>query len=323
MTNPLINEAVSERVLYAHRCLEAVDRVLGDPEMKQFKQTVRLLQALWREKRGFAIGGQPMRPTEGKPSRPLGSRIDLEFARSTGANFLSETVHREVRKRISDLKPHQTMDEDRLYADLLSSMPMCFNLFGELASDLSLADHAVHTWWPDTPGRVSSVQFEWSPGRRLPGEYLENCSAFDVAFIMDLGDGTQGVLGMEIRYHEHAKPESPPSDERIKRYAQVTDESGIMSRQAMETILGTELQQIWLNHLLAVSMPLHDSRQWSWARFVLVHPQKNPSYARAAERYRTLLSKPEVFEVRTIESLLEAEVLPKELSEAFRSRYVW
>lgn len=323
MSNPLINGPVTEDVLQAHQCLEAVDRVSGDPEMTQFKQTARLLQALWREEQGIAIGSQPMRPTEGKPSRPLGSRIDLEFARSTGVNFLSESVRREVQKRISDPQPHQTLDEDRLSCDLLSSMPMCFNLFGELASDLSLADRAVHTWWPDTPGRVSSVRFEWSPGRRLSGEYLENRSAFDVAFIIGLEDGTQGVLGIETKYHEHAKSESPPSEERITRYAEVTSESGIMSRPAVESILGTELQQIWLDHLLAVSMPLHASGRWTWAKFVLVHPQKNSSYAHIAEQYRALLTKPETFEVRTIESLLDASVLPKELSAAFRSRYLW
>ncbi|MEX2274734.1 MAG: hypothetical protein WEA10_04085 [Actinomycetota bacterium] len=26
---------------------------------------------------------------------------------------------------------------------------MSFNLFGDLAADIPLADRAVHTWWPD------------------------------------------------------------------------------------------------------------------------------------------------------------------------------
>ena len=96
-------------------------------------------------------------------------------------------------------------DEDRLICDLLSSMPMCFNLFGELACDLELADRAVHKWWPDVPGRVRDVRFEWSPGRGLPGEYLENRSAFDVVFELDLGGEKCGVLGVETKYHEHCK----------------------------------------------------------------------------------------------------------------------
>ena len=321
--NELLSEQVTDEVLKAHHCLEAVDRVSRDPDTTQFKQTARLLQALWREARGIEIGSQPMREIAGKPSRPLGSRIRLEAARTTGANFLSARVRQEVEKRIRNPQPHQTLDEDRLYADLLSSMPMCFNLFGELASDLSLADTAVHTWWPNTPGTVAAVEFEWSPGRRLSGEYLENRSAFDVAFIMDMGGGKKGVLGIETKYHEDCKAEGRPSEERIKRYSEVTRESGVMSQHAMESILGTDLQQIWLDHLLAESMPLHASGAWAWAKFVLVHPEKNPSYARAAERYRALLSRQATFEVRTIESLLDADVLSGTMSAAFRQRYLW
>ena len=47
----------------------------------------------------------------------------------------------------------------------LSSMRMCLNLFGQMWADLTLADKAVHAWWPDAPGKVSAVEFEWSPGR--------------------------------------------------------------------------------------------------------------------------------------------------------------
>ena len=97
----------------------------------------------------------------------------------------------------------------------------------------------------------------------------------------------------------------------------------MMCQEAMESILGTELQQIWLDHLLTVSMPLHGSGTWEWAKFVLVQSEKNPSYARAAERYRALLSRTETFEVRTIESLLDTGVLRERLSAVFRSRYLW
>jgi len=53
-------------------------------------------------------------------------------------------------------------------ADLLSSTAFCFNLFGDLAADLGLADRAVHTWFPDVPGTVGDVRFAHSPGRLDP-----------------------------------------------------------------------------------------------------------------------------------------------------------
>ena len=58
-------------------------------------------------------------------------------------------------------------------------MPMCFNLFGDLAGpDPELANAAVRRWWPDAPSVVTEIKFEYSPGRLDP-TYLGNRSAFD------------------------------------------------------------------------------------------------------------------------------------------------
>lgn len=312
-----------DEFLREHLCLEAVDRVSGDPETTTFKRRARLQQALWREQRGYPIGTQPIRPTPRLRSRPLGSRIELDAARRDGLNFINATIRKAVANRLAHPQPHQTLDEDRLYCDLLSSMPMCFNLFGGLAEDLALADQAVHTWWPDVQGTVTDVRFEWSPGRRLPGEYLENRSAFDVAFILEQRDGKHGVIGVETKYHENCKKEKRPTEERLGRYAKITAEAGIMSSESVDAIVGTELQQIWLDHLLAASMPLHVSGQWHWAKFVLVHPARNPSFARAFQEYRKHLIDPESMGTSTIESLLDACVLPVATSSAFRERYLW
>ena len=316
-------DPVTDAELRAHYCLEAVDRVPGDPETSAFRRRARLHQALWREGRGLEIGSEPMRPKPGHPGRPLGSRIAVDAARESQANLLNEDIRRAVRHRLANPQPHQTLYEDRLYCDLLSSMPMCFNLFGVLQADREMADRAVHAWWPDVPGRVCAVRFEWSPGRLLPGQYLENRSAFDVAFEIELEDGSRGILGVETKYHENCKREKAPNDDRCRRYAEVTSRSAVMSPEAMVTILGTDLQQLWLDHLLALSMPQHTSRTWSWAGFALVHPARNPSYARAAERYRALLERAATIRVSTLESLLAADVLPEATASVFAERYLW
>jgi hypothetical protein len=316
-------EPVTDSELRAHDCLEAVDTVPRDPETSAFKRRARLHQALWREHAGLEIGSQPMRPKPGRPSRPLGSRIAVDAARDSQANFLNEDVRRAVSHRMANPQPYQTLEVDRLYCDLLSSMPMCFNLFGVLWADLKLADRAVHTWWPDVPGSVCAVRFEWSPGRRLPGQYLENRSAFDVAFALQLEDGSQGILGVETKYHEHCRREIAPSDERRSRYAEITGGSRVMSADSMATIIGTELQQIWLDHLLALSISQHASGACTWAGFALVHPARNPSYARAAERYQSLLEEGISIRASTIESLLTADVLPEVTASAFSERYLW
>jgi hypothetical protein len=309
--------------LKTHYVFETVDKVSGDTETTDFKRRARLHQALWREKMGFPIGTQPMLIKHGETSRLLGSRIDLNFAKETQVNFLSEAIRVAMTERLQNPQQHQTLNEHRLYADLLSSMPMCFNLFGTLSADLELADKAVHSWWPDVPGKVCAVHFEWSPGRMLPGLYLENKSAFDVAFEIELEGGTRGILGVETKYHEDCKAESMPRPERCNRYSLVTKKAGIFSDTAIEAIMGTDLQQIWLDHLLALSILQEQPPKWSWVKFVLVHPAKNPSYQRATDRYKKYLDNSTSFEVSTIESLLENRVLGDAITQAFKERYLW
>ena len=198
---------VDESLLKDAYCWEAVDAVPGRPQMTAFRRQLRYHQSRWREAQGHPIGSQPIRPAgDGKPSRPLGSRLPLDYARETGANFLTPAAHDAVRARLAAKEPHQMLSAQRLWADLLSSMPMCFNLFGDLWADRELADRAVHTWWPDAPGTVGAVRFEHSPGR-LDADYLGNLSAFDVAIVLDRSDGGHGILGIETKYHEWAKPE--------------------------------------------------------------------------------------------------------------------
>src|SRR5438874_25303 len=167
-------EVLSKEDLEAAHCWEADDRVPRRPEMTAFRRQLRLRQSRWRESKGHPIGSQPILPARDAPRVCLlGSRLPLDFARETGANFVTAGAYDAANARSSTKEPHQMLDAQRLWADLLSSMAMCVNLFGDLAADLALADRAVHTWWPDTPGRVGDVRFAHSPGRLDPS-YLGN-----------------------------------------------------------------------------------------------------------------------------------------------------
>jgi hypothetical protein len=134
---------------------------------------------------------------------------------------------------------------------------------------------------------------------------------------------TKGIVGIETKYHEDCRREKPPTSERLTRYLHVMQGSRVFIDQAINDVSGTSLQQIWLDHLLAVSMLQHPSHTWTWAKFVLVHPTKNPSYARAAEKYKTLLRDKATFGVCTIESLLDANILPADAASSFAERYLW
>ncbi len=312
---------LTQQELEAAHCWEPDDRVPARPAMTDFRRALRYHQARWRETEGHPIGSQPLVPRDGKPSRALGSRLPLDYARETGANFLTSGALDAARARTSFVEPHQSFDHQRLWADLLWSPTMAFNLFGDLAADLRLADRAVHTWWPDAPGTVSDVRFAHSPGRFDPA-YLNSLRAFDAAFVLDLGDGTRGIVGVGVRYHEWAKPETPkPSN--LWRTLDVAERSGAFAPGATDAVKGrSELCVMWLEHLLLLSMLQHVSGEWSWGRYVVVHPAGNSDFAEACARYRTLLADESTFSSITVEELLDADVLPAQTTVSLRDRYV-
>ena len=316
-----MSEAPSREELEALYCWEAEDRVPGRPAMTDFRRRLRLHHALWREANGHPVGSQPIVPRPGKASRPSGSRLPLDYARDTGANFVTRGALEAARARTAVVEPHQSFDHQRLWADLLWSPALAFNLFGDLAFDLELADTAVHAWWPDVPGTVSGVRFAHSPGRLDPA-YLNSLRAFDAAFVLELDDGTQGIVGVDVEYHERTKPEIPkPSN--LERYLQVAATSGVFEPGATDRVAGrSDLAVMWLEHLLLLSMLQHESGAWTWGRYVVVHPVGNTDFAAACERYRGLLANQATFSSMTLEELVAADGLRLGTRRALRARYL-
>lgn len=201
---------------------------------------------------------------------------------------------------------------------------MCFNLFGELHEDDDRLAATVDALWPDHAGVPGGLMFEWSPGRRDP-LYLKNRSAFDVAILLSLANAERGVIGIETKYHEDIRRErAPDSETRLPRYREVTDRSGLFRAGWEAELIGTDLQQLWLDHLLVLSMLQHPSAGWAWGRFTIVYPARNPSVRDATARYRDVLTEDDTFEARTIEELLDAHVLHEAATaDAFLARYLW
>jgi hypothetical protein len=289
--------------------------------MTDFRRRLRLHQARWREAHGHPIGSQPIAPrSDHEPVRLVGSRLPLAYASETGANFITAGALEAARARTSSPESHQSFDHQRLWAELLWSPAMCFNLFGDLAGDLGLADRAVHAWWPDTPGTVVDVRFAHSPGRLDPA-YLGNLVAWDVAFVLDLGDGSEGIVGVVTAYRD-VNRRQPPKPRRLPRYREITETSGIFRPGAIDAVNGTELIHVWLDHLLVLSMLQHPSRAWRWGRLVVVHPAGNTDFAEACARYGDLLVDRSTFSSMTIEELLDARALPAQTTTALCERYL-
>jgi hypothetical protein len=316
-----VTEELSQEELEAWHAWDATDRVPRPPGMTEFRRRLRYHQSRWREAHGHPIGTQPIAPRPGHAPRLVGSHLPLEYARETGAAFVTPAALEAARARTAFVERHQSFDHQAFWADLLSSPAMAFNLFGDLAADSALADRAVHAWWPDTPGRIRELRFAHSPGR-LDAEWLNSLRAFDTAFVLDLGDGRQGILAASIRYHEWLKPETPkPSN--LRRDLEVSDRSGAFAPGATDRVKGrSDLWEFWLEHLLLQSMLQHPSGAWGWGRYVVLHPADNPAIVDGLARYRNLLVDDRTFGSMTLEDLLDAGGLPKRTTAALRERYL-
>ena len=253
-----------------------------------------------------------------------------EARREPPSARLRERDRRELSHRSRSRRGEDANVVDRTSPELRSAAPVGrpslvggdgVNLFGDLAVDLELADRLVHTWWPDVAGTVSDVRFAHSPGRLDPA-YLGSLRAFDVAFLLDLGDGTQGIVGVDVKYHEWLKPEIPkPSN--LWRYLEVAERSGAFGRGAVDEVKGKSgLCEMWLEHLLLLSMLQHASGMWTFGRYVVVYLAGNTDLAEACSRYRALLVEQTTFSSVKVEVLLKTNALPAKTAAALRDRYL-
>ena len=312
----------SREELEAAYCWEQDDHVPGRPDVTAFRRAARLHQARWREAKGYPIGSQPIKPpADGRAVRPVGSRLAFDYAVATGANFVTPGALAAAKVRAGTVERHQSFDHQRLWADLLWSPTLAFNLFGDVAADRKRADRAVHIWWPDTPGTVSEVRFAHSPGRLEPS-YLNSLRSFDAAFVLGLGDGTRGIVAVDTKYHERMKPEIPkPSN--LARNHEVALRSGVFEPSALDLAsTRSELCLTWLEHLLLLSMLQHPSGQWAWGRYVVVHPAGNAAVVDAYGRYRDLLVDRLTFGAISFEDLLAGRALAKQSTAALEERYL-
>lgn len=286
--------------LQAHDVLVAADR--------PWQSELRLRQARWREHLG--------RPAGDHRGAPLGSL--LASGDETG-NFLTPTVARAVEH--ARQQHGALISAPRMLQNMLSSQPLTFNLFGEMWADVDLATAVGRDLWPDLVHAVTEVRFEWSPGRG-DRRFLGNRSAFDVALAAVDTTGRPTLVGIEVKYHEDLTQD--PGPPRSDRYDQVARTSGVFRDPDDAALRALPLRQLWLDHLLALSMVGDDPDQVAAARFVVLAPASNPAVTAADVRYRRLLSDVLTYERRTLEEVVEviAASTTAQWVRDFRARYL-
>lgn len=266
---------IPESVLRKHRVLEKFDN--------RFRACARLLQALWRESQELPIGTYA--GADGQRRR-IGSLIS-GVAADAGRNFLSPEIAHLVRREVAYQETGALIDKRRLYGNLLSSMPLAFNLFGPLRLNPTLAAKVVRALIPDIDlARVVHVWFEHSPGRSR-NDLTGDRTAFDVAIVYERADGEKGLLAIEQKYTEGGAEAFGELDTRYDELAPSSE----LYKNPMSAVLRTgPCRQLFREHLLTHAARFRGDYAEAW--FIFIAPRHNHLLQHGAQLYASHLAEP-------------------------------
>lgn len=247
----------------------------------RFRACARLLQSLRREASGWEIGG--FIDQKGR-RRKYGHLLNANDA-GAGANFVSPEVHQLVKRDLCYREPGALIDDSRVFANMLASMPLAFNLFGALSLDRDVAERWVAEVAPDVAGKIAHVQFEHSPARGDPA-FTGDGTAFDVFISLRLEDGRKAFLAVEVKYSEGM---TEPAARLRPRYDELSLASGLYVDPEDQALRKNPCQQLWRQHMLAQVMVMNGL--FDIGQVIVVAPRLNSEVQRACIRYDGLLAK--------------------------------
>jgi hypothetical protein len=182
-----------------------------------------------------------------------------------------------------------------LYADMLRSEHIPFNLFAPLKQNLNLAQK-VFNQLLNNPGIKEITKIEIEYASSPSAEYMNDKTSFDtyVEFINDAGE--IGFLGIEVKFTEHEYKLKPKSKEATvinsldSRYDIISNRPGLFVPDSVEKLKSDKFRQIWRNHLLGESMLLHPKSNFKNFISLIFYPSGNKHFNEVIPAYKSLLT---------------------------------
>lgn len=159
----------------------------------KYQAYYRYLQSVWREDNNI-----PVKKKEGQSD----NEVYGNYTSDPHANFMTEGIRSLVDYELSpENKGDRLIEETRLRSNLLSSQPLCFNLFGELKLHLDKALQFFNILYDNYFKTIDRIEFEYNPARR-DSRLTGDRSAFDVFVEYTSIAGKKGFIGIEVKYSE-------------------------------------------------------------------------------------------------------------------------
>ena len=124
----------------------------------------------------------------------------------TGKNFLEDYIFDYAKERVNNRKHYETINEERLFNNLLSSQPMAFNLFCPLIKmleeDESSTTDILRPALPDyNINKVTKIDLEFIPDNFK--ELTNDLTAMDAIIEFTDNDGIPSFIAIETKYSEN------------------------------------------------------------------------------------------------------------------------
>lgn len=199
-----------------------------------------------------------------------------------GRNFLTPEIFEVVQERIA--QGTGAVEKYRLLHNMLSSQPMCFNLFGPLVRDHNLAKTLLQTLVIEKISEVTRVEIEWSP---VPAaDYLNDHTAFDAFIEYRSEDGQLFGLGIETKLTERFTQGVYDHPE-YRHWMDLPTSPWLPNSWNNAKAIGHN--QLWRDHLLAVAMRFQPHSLYAQVRLLLVHHSEDQECVRNFSNYKSLL----------------------------------
>jgi len=241
-----------------------------------FTRRMRLHQSRWRaDVLGLPFGCGPHATSASK----YGNMLTAE-AGDRGLNFLTPEIGAYALRRQADFP--RGIKRHRLLCNMLSSQPMCFNLFGPIALDATIAvEMASALFRRDDLRRVIRVIIEHEPDPRA--DYLDDATSFDAFIEVENAEGSLGFIAVETKLTEPFSPTRYPIV-RGSAYQRWLDHAHAPwrspARAAFEAI---EINQLFRDHALAVAARHRTGSPYRFGALAVVrHPEDSKCSASIA-----------------------------------------
>lgn len=254
---------------------------------------------------------------------PLGSYLSPEAVHEqSDLNFLHPAAHEHAKERaVAVQQEGGSLEKQRLFHNMLSSMPMCFNLFGAMRAEHDSFLPVFRSLFDPDATQIVEIVCEWAP--KDPAARIGDRTAFDAIVRYETGSERRFV-GIETKYTEPFSSKNYPG----KIYESVTEQSRwfSISPGAVERLRSSATHQLWRNVMLASQLEAHGSE--GRGSVAVVAMSDDAGAAKAVDRVRAEMADTHQDRLLSIpiESILDTtDALAPELSwwaTSFRRRYL-